>query len=171
MVHNCSDYITDRLAEWCTYEMRRNPNTECFVCRTPIYRRPGVLKLSGGKAYCSQTCFGASCRLEIPCLICQKPILSGANKKTCSRGCANKSRTGIKYNRGSNRPLKAKVTTSRLLKKRLMVERGKQCERCLYTIFQILQVHHRDRNRDNNTLNNLELLCPNCHASEHYLKI
>lgn len=27
----------------------------------------------------------------------------------------------------------------------------------------ILQVHHRDSNRDNNSLDNLTILCPNCH--------
>lgn len=27
----------------------------------------------------------------------------------------------------------------------------------------ILQVHHRDSNRSNNSLNNLTILCPNCH--------
>ena len=27
-----------------------------------------------------------------------------------------------------------------------------------------LEVHHKDGNRDNNTLENFELLCPNCHA-------
>ena len=27
-----------------------------------------------------------------------------------------------------------------------------------------LQVHHRDGNRDNNDLNNLQILCPNCHS-------
>jgi len=150
--------------------MQRTPNTKCHICNVAIYRRPGILKLSGGRAYCSQTCFGISCRNEIPCLVCDTPIVSGANKQTCSRACANKNRTGIKYKQGSKRPPKDKVTTSRILKKRLMSERGKQCERCYCAIHQILQVHHRDRNRDNNELTNLELICPNCHAREHYMK-
>ncbi|MCI0548960.1 MAG: HNH endonuclease [Candidatus Rokubacteria bacterium] len=33
----------------------------------------------------------------------------------------------------------------------------------------MLQVHHRDRHRANNGLENLALLCPNCHAEEHHL--
>lgn len=151
--------------------MKRNPNVTCYICQTPVYRRPGVLKLSNNKAYCSQVCYGKSCRQEVPCLVCKTPILSGANKKTCSRACANKNRTGIKYKQGSRRPLKDKVTASRLLKKRIIDQRGAYCERCRYDVCQILQIHHRDRNRDNNELENLELLCPNCHASEHYLKI
>ena len=27
-----------------------------------------------------------------------------------------------------------------------------------------LELHHKDGNRDNNTIQNFELLCPNCHA-------
>lgn len=63
-----------------------------------------------------------------------------------------------------------KVTSYMALKTRLAAKRGKKCERCGYDLYEILHVHHIDRNRDNNVLNNLELLCPNCHAKEHYLK-
>ncbi len=31
----------------------------------------------------------------------------------------------------------------------------------------ILVVHHKDKNRENNTIENLEVLCPNCHAIRH----
>lgn len=45
---------------------------------------------------------------------------------------------------------------------------GNACERCSYDACpDILEVHHKDRNRKNNRLENLELLCPNCHAIEH----
>ncbi|MFZ2303908.1 MAG: HNH endonuclease signature motif containing protein [Minisyncoccia bacterium] len=39
-----------------------------------------------------------------------------------------------------------------------------------YNKLEILQVHHKDRNRGNNDLSNLELICPNCHYEEHYLE-
>ncbi len=32
----------------------------------------------------------------------------------------------------------------------------------------ILVVHHRDHNRENNFVENLEILCPNCHYLHHY---
>jgi hypothetical protein len=42
------------------------------------------------------------------------------------------------------------------------------CERCGYSEeVGILVIHHKDRNRDNNDLGNLAVLCPNCHALEH----
>ncbi len=43
-----------------------------------------------------------------------------------------------------------------------------ECNRCGYNKnIKILQAHHKDSNRANNDLENLELLCPNCHAEEH----
>lgn len=43
-----------------------------------------------------------------------------------------------------------------------------KCNRCGYdTNMDILVVHHKDRNRSNNFKDNLEILCPNCHAIEH----
>jgi 5-methylcytosine-specific restriction endonuclease McrA len=42
------------------------------------------------------------------------------------------------------------------------------CERCGYDEEpRILGVHHKDRNRKNNELANLEVLCPMCHSLEH----
>lgn len=46
-----------------------------------------------------------------------------------------------------------------------------RCNRCGYdTHVKILVVHHRDRDRTNNTSENLEILCPNCHAIEHWVE-
>lgn len=40
--------------------------------------------------------------------------------------------------------------------------------RCFYSKYRnILVVHHKDRNRLNNAVENLEILCLNCHAEEH----
>lgn len=44
-----------------------------------------------------------------------------------------------------------------------------KCEYCGYDeVLGILQIHHHDRDRSNNTRENLKLLCPNCHALDHY---
>jgi len=74
---------------------------------------------------------------------------------------------GIKYK--INRP-RDKVKSQRALKIRLLNKIGKNCERCGYNKYEILQVHHKDRDIDNNSLDNLELICPNCHYEEHYLE-
>lgn len=44
----------------------------------------------------------------------------------------------------------------------------KKCERCGLTQWQGVQIplelHHKNGNKRNNELSNLEILCPNCHA-------
>ena len=62
-----------------------------------------------------------------------------------------------------------RMRSSRLLK-RLVNEGYKEyrCERCGISNWMNkplqLQLHHKDGNHDNNALNNLEILCPNCHT-------
>ncbi len=146
---------------------KRNPNVNCFVCHKPVYRRPSLLRASSGRAFCGQLCYGISQRIETPCIVCGSPIVASKNAQTCSRACANKHRAGIKYKIGRPRD---KVVRERSMKIRLIEQRGAKCERCGYSKVEILHVHHRDRNRKNNTLENLELVCPNCHYEEHYLE-
>lgn len=142
----------------------RNPNTICDRCSKSIYRRPCEIRV--GRVFCSQKCYGISNRKESPCIVCGKPILAQFHKKTCSRSCANINRTGIFYHRGSPRD---KVKSQRALKVRLLRTRGITCERCGYATQEILQVHHKNRNRDDNRLENLELICPNCHYMEDFI--
>ena len=42
------------------------------------------------------------------------------------------------------------------------------CSRCGFSNPAAIIVHHKERNRDNNDESNLEILCCNCHAIEHY---
>src|SRR5262249_22609440 len=73
------------------------------------------------------------------------------------------------------RPLSQVLVRGRLeqtckLKNRLLREELKphRCEKCGLTDWLgspiPLELHHRDGDRSNNTLPNLQLLCPNCHA-------
>jgi len=143
---------------------KRNSNTQCYVCAKRIYRRPCELKKSNGRAFCNKVCFGLFCRKEKPCIICKKPILAGLHKKTCSRGCSNKHRTGIQHKIGRPRDV---VVSQHAIKLRVFKEKGLKCERCGYGKYEILQVHHRNRDRNDNHMQNLELICPNCHMAEH----
>jgi hypothetical protein len=146
---------------------KRNPNAKCFFCGKKIYRRPFEIESRGKNVFCSPVCYGLSSRKEIPCLVCGKMLVAGLNKKTCSRICANKNRAGVKYKIG--RP-NDKAYVFRKLKIKLLEVRGKNCERCRFNKYEILQVHHKNRDRNNNTLENLELICPNCHYEEHFLE-
>ena len=52
-----------------------------------------------------------------------------------------------------------------------MANKEKKCERCGYYKYpDILEVHHKDRDRNNGSPENLEILCPNCHTEEHHFK-
>ena len=84
---------------------------------------------------------------------------------------------GRKRNEGNVNMDKYNSTTKRIsasIKLRdLILLRGRECENCHLTMWQgreiPLQTHHIDGNLDNNVLENLQLLCPNCHAiTENY---
>jgi 5-methylcytosine-specific restriction endonuclease McrA len=46
----------------------------------------------------------------------------------------------------------------------------KECDICGYSKFEnVLEVHHKDRNRKNMKIENLQILCPTCHSEEHFL--
>lgn len=53
-------------------------------------------------------------------------------------------------------------------RKRLIKQRGHKCEKCLRNKWLkkeiSLELHHIDGDRTNNDLENLQLLCPNCHS-------
>ncbi len=144
--------------------VNRKPNISCCVCGKGVYRRPYDIERTKGRIFCGSSCYGISCRKEVTCLACGKQILSRLNKRTCDRVCANRNRKGIHYN--VNRP-EDKAEKIKSLKLKLLELRGQACERCTYNKIKVLQVHHRNRNHDDNRIENLELICPNCHYEEH----
>lgn len=53
--------------------------------------------------------------------------------------------------------------------KKLFVHSRGFCESCgIDLAFVEGEIHHKDRNRENNRMNNIQLLCPNCHSRMHY---
>ena len=95
------------------------------------------------------------------CPVCSEEFSTLNNSKektTCSFSCAN-----THFRSGEDHPNYRETST----KYRNKVDIS-ECNRCGYNSFtEILQVHHIDRNRRNNELLNLEVLCPNCHSIEH----
>jgi hypothetical protein len=55
-------------------------------------------------------------------------------------------------------------------RRRALKHYGRKCEICGYDKFvEVLQVHHIDRNKNNHDIENLTVLCANCHKEVHVL--
>jgi 5-methylcytosine-specific restriction endonuclease McrA len=141
----------------------RKPNCQCYICKKDIYRRPSQIQSS--RVYCSKQCVGVDQRNTKICSVCTKQF-TGV-KKTCSRSCANKGRYGIQYN-GTNQ--NNKYVKGKVLKEKLALINNGICSKCKNDNYNILQVHHKIERCNGGTdeLNNLILLCPNCHMTEHH---
>lgn len=140
----------------------RKPNCKCFECEKEIYRRP--FQLEKGKVYCSATCLNIKKKKpDIICKICGKLFSRKKHSLTCSISCFNISKIGMRYNK-ENIPYKS-------LKQKLIEKFSlSKCNRCECDKMEILQVHHiiERKNGGNDDLNNLELLCSNCHTEHHH---
>ncbi len=129
----------------------RKPNCSCGVCGKEIYRRPSQMI---GNIFCSSLCVGKSQRLnQKKCPVCDTIFVG--HKKTCSRSCSNKSRTGIKYD-GQNKNNNA--SKSKILKENLSKTRNGICEEC----------GNEHRNKIKNLCNDCKIcqICEIC-GSEH----
>ena len=141
----------------------------CGNCTNDVWRTKTD---TGSAKYCSRSCTVASQtrRVELRCHRCNA-LFSRTEKKSrknksgivfCSRPCKDGSQRvdGIlvpaHYGTG--------VTDYR---SRALKHYGRFCAKCGYTEdVRMIDVHHTDRNRRNNAIGNLEVLCVWCHALE-----
>lgn len=86
----------------------------------------------------------------------------------CSRSCANGTNNSLFRLWENNPNFINGNTTYRQYKLKFS---NKCCEICNISDVRVLQVHHIDKNRKNNKLENLMLLCANCHLITHYEEI
>ena len=82
--------------------------------------------------------------------------------------------TGQGWNKGKQLKDWSKYTKIEHLKLHVIKLRGHKCESCKLKLWLhkpiALEVHHKDGNRTNNNLINLQLLCPNCHSTTSYYR-
>lgn len=115
--------------------------------------------LQKSKEYCS-----LSCIQRAPCQLCGKIItgrktFQGGEKKYCSRACSN----------FVNRTLNSKLAYMANGYAKSLKDHAKIiCNRCGVDDISVLVVHHIDRDRNNNSPDNLETLCANCHHKIHW---
>ena len=134
----------------------------CKICNKEFEH---ISSRSNTAKYCSRTCYYKGQKLNgtitLLCMHCKKEFNGSPShigkRKFCSRDCQNKE---------SHKIFKPAFSTVR----KSMLRRGliNKCNRCSYDKqTKILGIHHKDRDRNNNELSNLEVLCPNCHSLEH----
>jgi len=91
------------------------------------------------------------------CLCCGDSFTTEArdsNKQvTCSRACSN---TYFRTRDGAH-----------TYRTRALKHYGCKCAVCGFDNILAIEVHHIDKNRQNNSIENLKILCANCHRVEH----
>lgn len=144
---------------------------KCKQCSKPIYK---------SKYFCSNSCSAKYNNIRkikkysVSCLNCEKTVIN-ANSETkfCSRKCCGEFRTKgifqqIKNGTGS--------FNSETYKKFMISKYGEKCMLCDWAELNTntnsipIELHHIDGDSDNNKVNNLQLLCPNCHSLTKYWK-
>ena len=114
-------------------------------------------------------------RKEKKLLICQwcgKPITSLYAKKFCSNKCDAEFRTHQRLEQwlSGNYPINPNTSVPDFVRKYLYERSNYKCEKCGFEGYNpitgnsILQIHHINGDASNNNENNLQVLCPNCHA-------
>jgi len=151
-------------------------NTSCNNCGKVFYIKPSHLKRGWGK-YCSRQCL-AKGQLKgkfVFCDQCGERIWrapkqlkhSKSGKFFCSKKCQTLWRNKV-YS-GENHPLwKGGYDKYRTIL--LSTNKPRVCVECGYKDERVLIVHHKDHNRKNKNIDNLEWLCRNCHYVIHKFK-
>lgn len=150
------------------------PQRHCQICKKEMYVKPSHLQLGWGK-FCSKKCQSETQKKGkfIQCATCDKKVYRSLKelKKSASQNyfCSNRchciwenahQRTREKhYNWQGGRATYRKFALRNTAKH--------YCRDCGLDDERVLVIHHKDRNRNNNALSNLMILCINCHYIEH----
>jgi hypothetical protein len=151
-------------------KIRHKPKLKC--------ERYGCTNLRGfGRVkYCSKECLiivraeRQKIRKRPTCIHCDKPI---SNNKGYCKDCKlayNKINRIKDWLAGKDNGRRGKTATVYWIKKYLIDLRGNKCERCGWhevntnTNKTPIELHHIDGDFRNNKIENIILLCPNCHS-------
>lgn len=173
------------------YMAEKRPVKTCPNCGVTFSRMKNRSAI-----YCSRACAnkhsgpGKVIHVEHTCAKCGKVRMvapHAAARKFCSKTCAARSKGNSKVARKCRRcgkeffkyrsaiAIGGGIYCSKdcfFLDKAnpiFLAKADKGCARCPWSVeLAVLVVHHKDRNRENNEPENLEVLCPNCHALEHF---
>lgn len=144
----------------------------CAYCKSLIFLPKSVLQKP---RYCGNSCSVKACAkpVTLSCYHCKKEILRSPSKAKrsksglffCDRECKESAQSAV----GGVKEIQPPHYTNGLTnyRKRALAHYGSVCAVCKYSEKSVmLDVHHRDSDRSNNALDNLEVLCVWCHAIE-----
>lgn len=154
----------------------------CLNCKNDFdcENRKGNYNLKMGfNIYCSSKCYNEyrNKKILFNCATCGKEIFKresdSKRSKTgnlyCSKRCSTINNNRL-FKKWENHP-KYKNGRATYRNHKLNSVENPKCQRCDYSNVLALEIHHKDRNRKNNELENLEILCSNCHTIEHRINI
>lgn len=159
----------------CEIDTPLNYSKYCDECRLQIsltnLKKAGYKPKDRSCRKCNETFF-ATGPSSVHCPICAPEIHKEKSKISHDK---SRRRKGVNVGIGSGNSLKgiehpSYVNGTGMYRNIARNAKGDTCERCNITLdFSTKKwcVHHKDHNRLNNALDNLELLCRSCHALEH----
>lgn len=154
---------------------------ECSQCNTKIEkekrRYDSYERLEGKgkhKYFCSQKCQNEFKKTGkyVKCAKCDKKVYrihsalekSKSGKSFCSKSCSTSYWNKYLKTGKQNSNYTSGIGSYRL---RAIEKFGTKCKFCKYDNEIIIQVHHKDKDRDNNSLDNLLIVCPTHHREIH----
>lgn len=153
----------------------------CEFCGKEFLASKGEVKRGYGR-FCTRSCSSrrprpqTRNRVKLKCALCKKEFERMASKKNNSKSglffCKRKCKDKAQRIQGGIKEIQPPHYKTGYFSYRNLAFRNfpNKCNRCGYNkIPEILQVHHKDCNRSNNNLSNLEILCSRCHDEYHFL--
>ena len=146
----------------------------CRVCKKQFKTKPFWVKKGHGK-YCSAKCHHGAMRTGkvMKCFSCGKEVyktrkalrISKSRKWFCTKSCQTRWRNAY-FSGDKHSNWKEGLYSYRSVLGRHKTPRV--CQLCGTKDSRVLAVHHIDKNRKNNTIENLAYLCHNCHFLVHH---
>jgi hypothetical protein len=154
----------------------------CLNCNKEFNAPAREVKRGNGK-FCTQKCSGEyngknrpRPEANVKCAWCSQSFYRNSFRQKfsksrlffCTRKCKDEAQCigGIKEIMPTHYGTGSPENTYR---RKVFATRPKKCERCGFDNHEAaIIVHHKDRNRENDDDHNLEVLCCNCHAIEHW---
>jgi len=153
--------LSRSIKNWWKYNRKYNPNLiKLRNARISQKRKGKISPLRGKHTGISPANKGMRSGIFIKCPECSNKFYKepSSKRKFCSRKCfiSQFSKYWHKFHP------EIKNYSRRVILKKII-----KCEKCGFPDKRILMVHHLDGNKRNNHLDNLKVLCPNCHYLQH----